>query len=140
MIKSDAIQWLKEIPIKNKNREFIIDYTSNTTLTFGELDKNARNIAKFMKNHGLSKGDHVSIMMENSISLVKLYFACLYAGIVVIPINPIMSLQEIEYIINHSKTKMIIVSPHTINKIDLTFLNRKKFKIISISNSNSKTN
>lgn len=135
MIKSDAIQWLKEIPIKNKNREFIIDYTSNTTLTFGELDKNARNIAKFMKNHGLSKGDHVSIMMENSISLVKLYFACLYAGIVVIPINPIMSLQEIEYIINHSKTKMIIVSPHTINKIDLTFLNRKKFKIISISNS-----
>ncbi len=128
MTKLNSIDWLKEIPQKNKNREFIIDDINNSILTFGEFDKKSKNLAKILKNHGFLKGDHVSIMLENSSTLAILYFACLYSGIIVVPINPSVTNNEFFQILKSSKSKSIFFSDSTINKINFQDLkNSKKF-------------
>lgn len=126
MTKLNSIKWLKEIPQKNKDREFIIDDINNSILTFGEFDEKAQNLAKILRNHGLSKGDHVSIMMENSSTLAILYFGCLYSGIVVIPINPSVTNDEFFQIITSSNSKAIFFSNSTINKMNLQDLKNSK--------------
>jgi acyl-coenzyme A synthetase/AMP-(fatty) acid ligase len=129
MTNLNSIQWLKEIPKKNKNREFIIDDITNTILTFGEFDEKAKNLAIILKDHGFSKGDHVSIMMENSSTLAILYFACLYSGIVVIPINPSITNDEFFQIIKSSNSESIFFSDSTIDKINSQDLKNSKTSI-----------
>jgi aspartate aminotransferase/aminotransferase len=141
MTNLNSIQWLKEIPKKNKNREFIIDDITNTILTFGEFDEKAKNLATILKDHGFSKGDHVSIMMENSSTLAILYFACLYSGIVVIPINPSITNDEFFQITKSSNSKSIFFSDSTISKINSQDLKNSKTSVFcfgkNLTNKNS---
>jgi len=132
----DSILRLKQISRNNSKRIFLIDNIDNTELTFEELENEASKIASNLLNLGLKKGDRIAIIMENSTSLVKLYFGCLFVGIVVVPINPTISLQEIEYVINHSNAKLIVTSENTIPKINVKFYESKNIQTLIISEKN----
>mgnify|MGYP006136870867 CR=1 FL=1 len=132
----DSILRLKQISRNNSKRIFLIDNINNTELTFEELENEASKIASNLLNLGLKKGDRIAIIMENSTSLVKLYFGCLFVGIVVVPINPTVSLQEIEYVINHSNAKLIVTSENTIPKINVKFYESKNIQTLIISEKN----
>ena len=106
MKKQDAITWLKQIPKNNIGKTFLIDDINDSQTTFEQLESDACKIGSSLFELGLKKGDQLAIILNNSTSLVKLYFGCLYSGIVVIPINPNSSLQEIEYIINHRVSRL----------------------------------
>lgn len=113
----NAIDYLKKIPEINGNRVFLIDSITGDTVTYEKLDSDACAIAAFLISKGLNKGDRVVIVQNNSIALAKIYFGCLYAGIVVVPINPVYSEQQINFIIQNSQAKLIISSPDLIKKI-----------------------
>jgi len=133
----DAIEWLKEIPKKFSNRLFLIDDISGNNLTFNDLDIAASKIGSYLLSRGLKKSDRVAIIMNNSQSLVKFYFGCLYVGIVVVPVNPILTTQEIEYIINHCKAKMILVSQDTYKKINSKFFQEKGIFTVNLVNNDT---
>lgn len=135
MKKQDAITWLKKIPKNNIGKTFLIDDINGSQITFDQLDVEACKIGASLYELGLEKGDHLAIILNNSSSLVKLYFACLYAGIVVIPINPTFTLQEIEYIINHSKAKNIVVSPETEGKVNVGFFKENGIRTLNLIDS-----
>ena len=84
----NVIKFLKDIPKKNANRIFLIDSFSGNTLTFNDLHIISCKIGNYLLSKGYMKGDRIAILMDNSTALVKLYFGCLYTGIVVVPINP----------------------------------------------------
>lgn len=137
MKKEDAIVWLKQIPKKNIDKIFLIDDINGSKITFVQLEVEACKIATNLFEFGLKKGDRLAIIVNNSAALVKLYFGCLYAGIVVVPINPTFAPQEIEYIINHSKTKNIVISHETEEKVNIGFLKENGIRIFNlIDNSN----
>ena len=112
----NCIELLKKINSKNKDKIFLFDELENKKITYEDLDINAASIANYLFSHGLKKGDRVSIMLENSSMCVNLYFGCLYAGIVVVPINPSLNNNEIFHIIEHSGSKHIIVNNDTYTK------------------------
>jgi len=128
----DTIKKLKEIPQKNSDKVFLIDNISGKELTFNDLHNESAKIGSFLLSLGLKKGDRIAIILNNSISLVKFYFGVLYCGMVVVPINSLLDTQEIEYIINHSKAKMILVSRETQNKINIDFFKEKGTKIFNL--------
>ena len=132
MKKQDAILWLKQIPKNNIGKTFLINDIDGTETTFDQLEIDACKISASLFELGLNKGDHLAIILNNSTSLVKLYFGCLYSGIVVIPINPNSSLQEIDHIIYHSKVKNVVVSSETESKINLKLLNENGIQILNL--------
>lgn len=143
MEKKDAIRWLIDIPKKNSERVFIIDDITDKKLTFGELHKIACMIGNDLKERGLKKEDKIAVLMENSLSLVKIYFGCLYLGLVVVPINPILAKNEIDYIIQHSNAKAIIVNSNTKKLLNVKILTRKKILTLNLldeTNSNYQNN
>ena len=122
----NSIEILKKTAEKNKGRTFLFDELQKKQLSFDDLDINARSIANFLIESGLKKGDRVSVILENSSMCVKIYFGCLYAGIVVVPINPSVNKNEINHILLHSLSKSVIVNQATSKKIDEEKINKKK--------------
>jgi long-chain acyl-CoA synthetase len=110
----NAVEWLLEIPRRNADRQFLIDVFSGEVLTFGALHQAGMTVATYLKHRGLKRGDRIAILLNNSADFVKLYFGCLYAGIVTVPINPVLAHKEIEFILQHSGARLLVVSPETI--------------------------
>lgn len=128
----NSIQWLKHIQKKNKSRQFIIDERTGEELTFRNLHQLSCNTAEGLANLNFKKGERISVLLNNSIDCVKFYFACLYSGIVVVPIPLTSSNHEIHQIIIQSKSKAIIVDNESIDKINPSILRRKKIKILTL--------
>ena len=131
----NSIEILKKIPQKNRDRIFLFDELEKKQLSFNDLDISAKSIANHLIKSGLKKGDKVSVILENSSVCVKIYFGCLYAGMVIVPINPSLNKQEIQHIILHSLSKCVIINHDTNQKIDNKKMNKKGISILDFNES-----
>ncbi len=69
-----------------------------------------RNVSGMLNTLGISKGDKVALIGENSPNWGMAYLAITSMGAVVVPILPDFSGHEMESIINHSEAKVVFVS------------------------------
>jgi long-chain acyl-CoA synthetase len=76
--------------------------------TFVELDLKARELAALLIDHGLSPGDHVALIGENSAEFVAAWFAISYAGCAVVPIPALSALPELRYRIAHAGCRGVL--------------------------------
>ncbi len=79
------------------------------TLTWGEVDEQARRIATALKSHGLEKGDRVAILAKNSAEWFIADFAIMMAGMVSVPIYATAGADTIRYVLEHSGAKAIFI-------------------------------
>ena len=79
---------LKKNAIDFPDREFIIDHTSNdiNKLTYRDFNKYVNNCCKFFKDLKIKKGDVVSLLLENSLTFLIIYFASIRYGSVLNPL------------------------------------------------------
>ena len=56
-------------------------------ITYAELDREARAIAVWLLQHGLS-GERALLAYPAGLKFVAAFFGCLYAGVVAVPVNP----------------------------------------------------
>ena len=113
-----VIDLLLEIARRNREREFLVDTVSGQMLTFGGLHEAAIRVGADLRRRGLRRGDRIAILLHNSAEFAKLYFGCLYAGLVAVPVNPVLVRKELEHIVGHSGARLLVVSPETILQID----------------------
>mgnify|MGYP003989260685 FL=1 len=132
MLKMDSIEWLKNIRKNNSDRTFLIDEQSKSEITFEEVEQIGSKIANFLLELGFSKGDRISVMLDEPLILSYLYFGMLYSGISVVPINPILTKEEIKHIILSSKSKGIITSKLFEDKFDFNCFEDNKIILINI--------
>ncbi|MFJ7729890.1 long-chain-fatty-acid--CoA ligase [Neobacillus sp. NPDC097160] len=78
-------------------------------ITYEELNKMVNKVAQGFQAIGLVKGDRLAILSSNSIEFVLTYFACAKAGITIVPINTGLLPNEIEYILQDSHSKAVVV-------------------------------
>ena len=116
----DAIEWMLDIPRRNSEREFLIDTVSGETLTFGAMHEAGLKVGADLRDRGLSRGDRVAMLLHNSADFAKLYFGCLYSGLVAVPINPVFGYSEVAFIMRHSGARLIVVSPDTFDQVATT--------------------
>ncbi|CAH9058399.1 D-alanine--D-alanyl carrier protein ligase [Pseudoalteromonas holothuriae] len=74
---------------------FFDDDQPSKTLTYFQLDKNARLIASHLKVH-FRKGDRALLLYNSGFEFVEAFFACLYAGVVAVPAYPPKKNQNID--------------------------------------------
>ncbi len=78
------------------------------TFTFSEVLEKSRQAAAVFQARGISKGDAVAIMGQNSFDFVFAYFGALMAGAVVVPVNHKLTAPEVAYILEDSKTALFL--------------------------------
>ncbi len=82
---------------------------SQRALTYPELNRRVNKLAHSLLDLGLSKGDKVAALLENSIEIVEVYLATAKTGLVIVPINFRLIGPEVGYIASNSDAKAFIV-------------------------------
>ncbi|MEO1378425.1 MAG: fatty acyl-AMP ligase, partial [Cyanobacteria bacterium J06635_10] len=59
--------------------------TESASLTYGELDKQARVIAAYLQSF---KGERALLLYPSGLEFITAFFGCLYAGVIAVPVYP----------------------------------------------------
>ncbi len=79
------------------------------TLTWAQVDDQARRIASGILAHGLQPGDRVAILAKNSAEWFVADFAIMMAGLVSVPIYSTAGEATIRHVLSHSGSKAVFV-------------------------------
>ena len=80
-----------------------------STLSYRELEEKSRQMALYLQQLGLQKGDRVALMMPNILQYPVALFGILRAGLVAVNTNPLYTADEITHQMNDSGAESIIV-------------------------------
>ena len=78
------------------------------TTTYRELDEQSGRLAAGLQSAGLAPGQVVALQLPNIPQFLTAYFGALKAGLVVLPLNPLLMAPEIEYHLTDSAAGMLI--------------------------------
>ena len=99
---SDAIK-------KNWKKPAFSNYGADT-LTFGEVAERIDFLHRFFKEEKIDKGDKIALLGTNSAAWGIAFIGIITYGAVVVPILPDFSTENVHHIVNHSDSKILIVS------------------------------
>src|SRR5215218_8217127 len=77
--------------------------------TYREFEERVDRLASRLREAGFQKGDRVAFLCPNTPPMLEGTFAVPAAGLVLVAINTRLSAGEIEYIVEHSKARMVFV-------------------------------
>lgn len=77
------------------------------SLTFAELDQRQRRLAGALIAGGLTDGDRIAVLSHNSVESLEITTGALRAGIIPVPVNPLLTAREAEYILEDSGARWL---------------------------------
>ncbi|WP_404332724.1 AMP-binding protein [Mesobacillus maritimus] len=108
-------------------------------ITYKELDEMTNQFANYLLGSGLNKGDTVATICGNSWEYVVIFNGIAKAGLVWVPMNPAISINEKLYILNQIEAKMILADAPLIQN-DLGEVRKVCTKIIAVRGNLGDTN
>ena len=107
-VKLNAKKYPQTIALKDTERSF----------TYPEVNRRVNRLAHRLLSLGLSKGDKVAVLLENSIEIVEVFLATAKTGLVIVPINFRLLSDDVEYIVDNSDAKALIVHDEFTTTVD----------------------
>jgi len=84
--------------------------TSGEMLSYRELDERSNRLAQLFRSRGLSRGDHIAILMENNVRYLEVAWGAQRAGLYYTPLNHHLGTAEIQYILDDCGATALIAS------------------------------
>lgn len=128
--KEMAIDTLYEL-VRNSTRKFAsriaFEMCDGERVTYAEVGRRMAEVQRTLVSAGLGPGDKVALLSSNMPNWAVCYFAVVSAGMVIVPILPDFSSEELEQILLHSEARALFVSdrlytrlPHrAVERLDL---------------------
>jgi acyl-CoA synthetase (AMP-forming)/AMP-acid ligase II len=99
--------------------------------TFLELDRKSNKFANGLIELGIKKGDKVAVLGFNSTSWMIAHYGISKAGAILVPVNYRLVGRELEYIFDHSDSKIVVVEEKLLPTIsDSAVIKDKGIKVI----------
>jgi len=90
----------------------VIHSETGETLTYQQLDDRSNQLAQLMWQQGLRRGDHVAVLLENSVRYYDIIWAALRSGLHLTTVNCHLSSEEAAYIIDNSGAQLLLSSSY----------------------------
>jgi fatty-acyl-CoA synthase len=104
---------LGDIPRRSARRQpdkvAIIDDANGVVLTFAEFDNMVDRAAAALHDNGFGPGDRIALLAHNCWQYAVLAFATARAAVVLVPVNFMLTAEEIAFILGHSKVTGFLV-------------------------------
>jgi long-chain acyl-CoA synthetase len=101
---------IMEVVVRRADQVFLVDAVTSREITYGEFHRRACALAAELRRRGVRKGDRVGVMVPNCCELAVLYFACIYLGAVIVPINPALSKGDVQFILASCRPALLVAS------------------------------
>jgi fatty-acyl-CoA synthase/long-chain acyl-CoA synthetase len=86
--------------------------------TYKDLDDLSSKLATHLKLAGVAKQDRVAILLRNCVEYVVTDLAILKLGAVKVPLNEMLSMSDVAYMVGHSGAKAMVVHSSLLDKMD----------------------
>ena len=86
----------------------VLAHDGDTSLTYQQVDEISGRVAASLLALGLQRGDKVAVQLPNVAQFLFAYFGILKAGLVMVPLNPLLVAPEVEYHLHNSDARMLI--------------------------------
>jgi len=80
-------------------------------LSYAEFDVLANQAARLLLSSGIRRGDSVAIFAANSPEYAAVFFGCARIGAVLVPINLMITAEEVDYVLEKTRVKALLVDP-----------------------------
>lgn len=121
ILRVNARKWPNKLAVKDSIRQ----------MSFSEYNTRANRLANGLLGLGLEKGDRIAVISCNCLEFMEIYASVAKAGLVAVPINWRLAGKDIEYIVNNSDAKAIIVGDEFVGNVNSV---KDKFKKIPADN------
>ena len=88
------------------DKPFVI--SDGQELTYVDLDRRSSRLAMALLAEGIGKGDHVGILMPNSVEWAVAWFATTRIGAVAVPLNTFYKASELAWTARHADLRAIL--------------------------------
>ena len=122
---------LEEAARKYKDRTYFI--FEGRSYSYSEVNETASLVAANFAGMGVRKGDHVAILMDNCPEFIFTWFGLARIGAIEAPFNPFHKGNILEYLINYSDAKILVISSSFIEEIAAIEGSLKTVKKVIIS-------
>lgn len=89
-----------------RDRVAIID--GDTETTYCQLEERSNALARSLRAEGFERGDAIGLLMMNRWEFVVSFFACAKIGVVVLPLNLMLSARDIAYQLSDSGARAVV--------------------------------
>lgn len=87
-------------------------------ITYRDLEQRANRFARFLQRAGIGRGDAVAYLGLNSLDYIAAFYGCPLIGAPLVPINLMLSTEDIDYLLDRVHAKALILDPALESKID----------------------
>jgi acyl-CoA synthetase (AMP-forming)/AMP-acid ligase II len=108
----DSIRWCAAV---HSEKIAIVD--GNRRVTYQQLYRRVNRLANVLLGMGLKEGDRCSILLSNCAEYIEIYLALASTGIAAVPLNFRLVGSELEYIINNSDSKVLILGSQFLDEV-----------------------
>ncbi|MBD2860141.1 long-chain fatty acid--CoA ligase [Spongiibacter sp. KMU-158] len=102
----DLTSILDSVCLRNAHKSAIS--FEGKTWTYSEFDTRCRRLARYLKQHGVRKGDRLGYAGQNHPAFLETLFAAAHLGAIFVPVNYRLSGPELTYIINDAGMHTLI--------------------------------
>jgi benzoate-CoA ligase len=96
---------------RNASRADRIAYIDDRTrLSYGELERSLRRFASALQQQGLRREERVLLLAHDCVEWPVAFLGALYAGIVPVAVNTLLTAADYAYMLAHSRARAAIVS------------------------------
>ena len=104
--------FLDEVLATRPDADYLVVYRTDSvepvSLSFAELASRVERIAVNLETLGVQRGDVVSFQIPNWWQFVAVHLACVRLGVISNPLMPIFREREVEFMVGHSGSKVLI--------------------------------
>ena len=97
--------------ITTPDKPALIMGRSRERITYRELDERSNRLAQLWWAHGLRRGDHVAVLMENHPRYFETVWAALRSGLYLTTVNSYLTAEEAGYILDDAGARSVVTSP-----------------------------
>jgi len=97
---------------------FLIAPETRSTITYGDLARNAQRLSACLRAGGAKPGDVVSFMLGNGAAAATILLGTMYSGCVVSPINLLTQDAHLDHVLAHAAPRIVFAAPEFIGRIE----------------------
>ena len=102
-------------------------------ITYNEFARRTEELSATFVNAGLSAGDRIALLSNNMPNWAVAYFAATVSGMVIVPILPEFSLEEVDRLITHSGAKALVASDKLYSKVSREVVDSMNLVVRSVN-------
>ena len=117
-LKSLTLKSLIENSLASFSKNPSISFVEGTPISYAEFGQEIQNTANLLFSLGLKKGDKVALFSHNMPNWVIAFFAVVSKGLIIVPILPDFSSEETLNVLEHSESKVLLVSERLYARVE----------------------